>query len=575
MALRSHKPVAGFRARCFVAARALLLMTLLTVLLRAAEPSWLDLVTPIVSPAEKKAWLGLTSGEREKFEQEFWTDKAISAEEYFKRLAYADATWGGPQRGSSANTDQGRVYLGLGPPNRISRFPSSRIFVPMEIWYYSVVPGILNTELRLIFFQPNNAGFFHLYSPATDTIRALLLNESGTRTVFSPNDVIDENMLRQNLNVPPAEDEILSASVNVATGIKYSGNDEIIGEVTSPREMLTRAPKTSVETRFIAERPRAEFLVSQSRFGGSQVDLSADVRAKSEVSVEVLEGQATVYRNVLKLNLTQPRSVQYIHRIDLLPGSYRVLIGVDGQTFPSLLEVHATPSMSEIMRASQAQASLHTPFEFADYRLYPDADGRYVVVTLPHPMEVQWSIRQNAGIVWRQKTAGTDAAVLTLPLDKLPPGRYQIEAVAGDESKSLEFELKSSSGKSTGSPLLSFNANLAPAARHALVGHEWLLRGQIGDAQSNLEAALAAAPIQQARIDLARIDALASRWDDARSRLQAVLAEDPANFEALCVYAFIETDLQDYRAATELYRKALAIQDSPVVRLALARLPQQ
>lgn len=81
--------------------------------------------------------------------------------------------------------------------------------------------------------------------------------------------------------------------------------------------------------------------------------------------------------------------------------------------------------------------------------------------------------------------------------------------------------------------------------------------------------------VEQAQVDLARIDTLANRWDEARYCVQAVLAEDPKNFEALCVYAFVEADLQDYRAAAALCRRALAIEDSPAIRLALTKLPQQ
>jgi GWxTD domain-containing protein len=553
----------------------LLLLAASAPTLIAATPTWLDLVAPVISPAEKKAWIALSGGERSKFEQDFWSNKSISALEYFKRMEYADATWGGPQRGSSANTDQGRVYLGLGAPNRVSRFPSSRIFVPMEIWYYDTVPGLLNTELRLIFFQPNSMGFLHLYSPTTDTIRALLVNESSTRAMFGPNDIIDENLLRQNLNVPPAEDEILAASINVATGIKYLGNDEIIGQVTSPREMLTRAPKTSVETRFIVDRPKVEFLMSRSQFGGTQVDLSSELKARREISIEVLEGQATVYKNVLRLKPGQPGLLQYVHRIDLLAGSYRVLIGVDGQTFPYALDVPAAPAMSQIVRASQASASIHTPFEFDNYHFYPDAGGRYVIVALTHPGEVQWTIRQSNAVVWRQKDAATTAAILPLPFDRLPPGHYRLEAVTGEESKSLDLELDPVHGEHAGAPLLSFNGNLATAARQALIGHEWLMRGRIAEAQTNLDAALSVSAIEEAQIDLARIDVMANRWDGARSRLQAVLAEDPTSFEALCVYAFVEVDLQDYRAAADLYRRALVIEDSPTIRLALASLSRQ
>jgi Tfp pilus assembly protein PilF len=81
--------------------------------------------------------------------------------------------------------------------------------------------------------------------------------------------------------------------------------------------------------------------------------------------------------------------------------------------------------------------------------------------------------------------------------------------------------------------------------------------------------------VPQAEVDLARIDVLANRLDDARKRVQSVLENDPNNFEALCVYAVIEADLQDYQVATKLYQRALKIEDSPTVRLALSKLPSQ
>src|SRR5271169_4769650 len=136
----------------------------------AAAPAWLDLVAPIITPAEKKAYRELNAEERSRFEEAFWTSRAITAKEYSDRIAYIDAMFGSTKLGSGANTDQGRVYLALGPPNKITRIPSSRIFQPVEIWHYSVIPGVINTEVSLIFFLKNGMGFPKLYSPTLDTI---------------------------------------------------------------------------------------------------------------------------------------------------------------------------------------------------------------------------------------------------------------------------------------------------------------------------------------------------------------------------------------------------------------------
>ena len=113
--------------------RKLLLLVVMVAVSCATAPTtaWLDLVAPILTPAEKKVYLALNSEERPKFEEEFWSHKAITSQEYAERVAYIDAKFGSTKLGSGANTDQGRVYLALGAPNKVTRIPSSRIFWPV------------------------------------------------------------------------------------------------------------------------------------------------------------------------------------------------------------------------------------------------------------------------------------------------------------------------------------------------------------------------------------------------------------------------------------------------------------
>jgi predicted Zn-dependent protease len=79
----------------------------------------------------------------------------------------------------------------------------------------------------------------------------------------------------------------------------------------------------------------------------------------------------------------------------------------------------------------------------------------------------------------------------------------------------------------------------------------------------------------EAWIALSRLDALGGNYDDAREKLRPIVTEQPNNFEALSTLAYVEAKLQDFPLAATLYRRALAIQDSPVLRLALAQLPSQ
>jgi tetratricopeptide (TPR) repeat protein len=98
-----------------------------------------------------------------------------------------------------------------------------------------------------------------------------------------------------------------------------------------------------------------------------------------------------------------------------------------------------------------------------------------------------------------------------------------------------------------------------------------------GRARESLNASLSAMPSgnDQAWIALSRLDALRGNYDDAREKLRPIVDAQPNNFEAISALAYVEAKLQDFPVAATLYRRALAIEDSPVLRLALAQLPSR
>jgi GWxTD domain-containing protein len=555
----------------------LLFLAVVAVSYGAAAPAWLDLVAPIITPSEKKAWLALNPAERPKYEEEFWSHKAITAKEYSDRIEYTDAKFGSTKLGSGANTDQGRVYLALGPPNKITRIPSSRIFQPVEIWYYSVIPGVINTEVSLMFFQKNGMGFLKLYSPTQDTIRALLIPQASTVNMFGPNDDLNESDIRNNLQVSPAEDEIVSAAVNVASGVRYEENETIIGKISSPAYMLGKLPRTEVTSRLVTSHPKLDTFETVSAFGGSQVDLRLETQAQREVDLEVQQGDATVYQNQLHLKFAEAEPVLYTHRIDLLPGAYRLIFTVDGKSYPYPLDIPTVARIGEIQRASWGSDvnGRETPFEFDDRQLELNPDGRFAVVALPRPGRVTWMIRHGGEMLWRSFSEGQQIASIELPSSGIEPGAYKIEALMGDSSTSTSIVIGKDESKPSKATVVSFNANLPPARRFAFVGHQWLLRGKLDDARRSLQASMAKRVTEEARIELARVDALAGNLDTARDQVRSVLALQPNNFEALSVFAYIETRFQDYAVAAELYRRALAVQESPALRAALAKLPAE
>jgi GWxTD domain-containing protein len=544
-----------------------------------ATANWLDFVAPIISPAEKKVYLALSEQERTKFEEQFWSDKAITAKEYTDRAGYIDGKFGSSKPGSGVNTDQGRVYLALGPPNRVARIPSSRIFQPVEIWYYSVIPGVINTEVSVMFFQKNGTGYMKLYSPTRDTIRALLLPQASNVHLFGPNDDLNEAEIRNSLQVSPAEDEIVSASVNIAAGVRYEENDTIIGRISSPSYMLGKPLVTEVTSRLITSRPTLETLLTVSAFGGMQVDLKFETQAQREIGIEVLEGDAAVYQNQVRLRFSAAEPVIYTHRLDLLPGPHRVIVTVDGKPAYYSLDIPQQLQIGEIQRAGLGSdvSRRETPFEFDSRQLELNPNGAYAVVALPHPGRVTWMIRSGGEVLWRSYSEGQEIASIALPTGALhsgiAPGTYRLEALIGDNSTSTALVIGKDESKPSDATVVSFNANLSPARRFAFVGHQWLMRGKLDEARRSLQASLAKGVTDEARIELARAEVLAGNLDTARDQVRSVLAGQPNNFEALSVLAYIETRFQDYAVAARLYRQALEVQDSPAVRAALAQLP--
>jgi len=547
--------------------------------LLGSERDWLSTVEPLITQVEKKSYLALPPRERAAFEEKFWTARSIDHEEYDRRLAYIDSQFGSSKRASGVNTDQGRIYLSLGAPTKISRIPSSRIFVPLEIWYYDSVPGYISTELRLMFYHPNGAGIPKLYSPTTDTIRVLLLNEASTVHMFGPNDSITENDIRQNLMTGPAEDEVITAAAGIASGVKYSGNDEILGQILSPRYMLSKGRISQVTSRLLVYRPELMTLRTVSLHGASQIDLHLATEAEKEIGLEVMQGFATVYNNRLKLNFTKAEPVEYTHRLDLLPGSYRLMFTVDGKTFAYPLEVSKQQTAGEIERADVGPEVFgrRTPFEFAGRQLSLNPAGRMALVPVSQAGPVTWFVREGTRIVWRATVQADTIAMVELPA--LPQGNYKLEAVATNESVRTDLAIPTVVAPSKGT-LVSFNANLAPARRLAFIGNQWLLRGQFANARETLTEALAKTDISRGEMKdtqtaLARVDALSGDLDAARERVRNVLSANPNDFEGLSIYAYIEAKLQDYPVAADLYRRALAVQDSPALRTALASLPSQ
>src|SRR5512136_3133698 len=113
--------------------------------------TWLEEeVVYIISPKEKSVFLQLANDrEREMFITAFWkardpnpnTEENEFKDEHYKRIEYANKTFGRGLAAGGWRSDMGRVYITLGEPRDIARYESETNLYPLQIWFYSGVEG--------------------------------------------------------------------------------------------------------------------------------------------------------------------------------------------------------------------------------------------------------------------------------------------------------------------------------------------------------------------------------------------------------------------------------------------------
>lgn len=154
---------------------------------------WFEKEVPwILTETEREVFVRLqSSGQRDEFIERFWKERDPTPgtprneyyEEYQRRLEHVNKFF---SRGTSREgwqTDRGRMYLLLGPPQYTSSVPNDMITHPIEVWFYA---GAVELGLPpfhyLMFYQRYGSGEFRLYSPLSDGPE-MLMNPAGMRAV--------------------------------------------------------------------------------------------------------------------------------------------------------------------------------------------------------------------------------------------------------------------------------------------------------------------------------------------------------------------------------------------------------
>jgi GWxTD domain-containing protein len=191
---------------------------------------WLnEEVVYIITSHERDVFLSLqTDKERDIFVEAFWkhrdplpeTPRNEFEEEHYRRLNYANATFGRSTPLPGWKTDRGRIHILLGPPKNIEQYTNVNGVYPVEIWFYLGDEALgLPAGFNVIFFKRDGIGDFILYSPTGDGPRSLIAESMGgyrdtTRQTASYSDdmaaykalqELEPNLARQTLSLIPNE----------------------------------------------------------------------------------------------------------------------------------------------------------------------------------------------------------------------------------------------------------------------------------------------------------------------------------------------------------------------------------
>ena len=176
-------------------------------------------VVYIITSREKDVFLRFeTDRERDIFIDAFWkqrdptpgTPRNEFKEEHYRRLGYANEYFGRGTPRPGWKTDQGMVYIILGPPNNIEEYENVMNVYPTQIWFYFGDPKLgLPTAFNVIFFKKEGTGEYILYSPTDHGPQSLIADYMQTapdpQAAYDALARLEPNLARQTLSLIPGE----------------------------------------------------------------------------------------------------------------------------------------------------------------------------------------------------------------------------------------------------------------------------------------------------------------------------------------------------------------------------------
>ncbi|MBC7363907.1 MAG: GWxTD domain-containing protein [Candidatus Aminicenantes bacterium] len=610
-----------------------LLLAVLSSLLAADLPEkyrkWLEEVIYIITPREKEVFLKLKSDrERDLFIENFWkqrdptpgTERNEFREEHYRRLNYANQYFGRGTGKPGWKTDQGRIYIILGPPNNIEKFEDIMGVYPTQVWFYYGDPALgLPAGFNIIFFKKEGTGEYIIYSPSDHGPQALvadyMYNAADARDAYQRLYRLAPNLAEHSLSLIPNE--------RMEPGVINLSSNKLLATIFSlPQRRVEDSYaeawfkyKDIIEVEYSTNYIRADFEVWAYPDGSGsylvnysfepakvsvqpasegyliQFDLNGRISDDQGRTVYQFEKTIPVKLTPDQLSDLGQRTVAVQDVFPLIPGQYTFDLLVKNplsKEFSSCSAKLVFPGPSEASRLGDPvlafdsrkvdNASVFKPFQAAGWEFFVQARKSFVPVeTLVLGMPLSGLTRaSDANLSFRLNLLHEDQSVLqqyldqkniyensfiyySLPLKAYAPGYYSLKLELLEKGQLREVrkvDFEISALKALPRPLIITRGQLERADCLLLTGLQSLTLGQIEEALKRIKQAYEVRPDERATIAYASV---LFRLADYQKVIELLspLAGERAPAEVFALLGQAHHALNDFARAAVFYETYL------------------
>lgn len=515
----------------------------------------------LITKPEREAFSRLrTDAERDAFIERFWEIRNPASgsgrnefkEEFYRRVAFANAFYGRDAGSEGWRTDRGRTYILFGRPQSSMNYLGHQELRPIELWFYSN-PGLpeLPAFFYVLFYDKDDTGY-RLYHPYVDGPDKLLKAGGTKAQAYHYLRQISPELARASLTLIPGE------PIDTETFTGSIGSAQILNAVQGYRDMPSYAAAISAKSQRLERiTSRIEFDVAQcsvhtlvTHHGGEPwVDWHLEIRdpmrpkanagrVEYKITARLYSNNKLVFERSDSPAFTVPEQAQealkrrpfvYEDRMPVAPGKYRLVVTARnttaGRTYEASREFTVAQPGDPIVLSELVVVARHEPdrrerpFQFGGVKFLPSASAQVtairglrvlyqVTVREPKPedLEVEYvvgSLTAKLRKTFEEKldlrrtdALGSVVTAKTLSIEDLAPGSYQLALRIKDPRSgritggSTSFVVVNTEEQAE--PIvISRTAGQAPqflAANHYERALCWLAQGRPREALASLES---------------------------------------------------------------------------------------